>query len=252
LYQYRALIPIFVAIIAGIGYWVLQDTKKKQLLLSAIISVGILFFISIFFLAFPKLLAYEQGAYASRMLDLIIILTIPFFLLGISHLTKKRIYICILLPLLFASLYITYPTRDVISYYTGVSIRDADIEAIRFIDAQAHGEPYIVLTNQSISAAAIGMYGFNHYISTTAGTSEYFYSIPTGGPLYQYFREYVYRGYNRSSIEAAMEFAKVEKAYLIHTNYWAPAAEIRDASKVIADNWWEVGDGRVWVFEFNL
>jgi len=62
----------------------------------------------------------------------------------------------------------------------------------------------------------------------------------------------VYQEPKKQWMEEAMRFAGVKKAYFVHTNYWAPAAEIRDAAKLEADNWWELYGGRVWVYEYLL
>ena len=62
----------------------------------------------------------------------------------------------------------------------------------------------------------------------------------------------VYEEPKRQWMEEAMKFAGVKKAYFIHTNYWAPAGEIRDKAKLEADNWWELANGKVWIYEYIL
>ncbi|MEK7084130.1 MAG: hypothetical protein AAB932_02775, partial [Patescibacteria group bacterium] len=130
------------------------------------------------------------------------------------------------------------------------NVRDADIEAVHFIDEHNQGEKnYIVLTNQAVAAAALKEFGFAKYHETPSG-EHYFYSIPTGGPLYQFFRNMVYDSPKKEWMLQAMNFAGVPRAYFIHTNYWAPAGEIRDKAKIEAAAWWELGGGRVWVYEY--
>ena len=102
-----------------------------------------------------------------------------------------------------------------------------------------------------MATAALHEFGFAKYFNTTAG-EQFLYSIPTGGPLYQYFRKMIYEEPKKQWMIEAMNFAHVEKAYFIHTNYWAPAAEIRDKAKLEADSWWEIDNGRVWVYEYKL
>ena len=59
----------------------------------------------------------------------------------------------------------------------------------------AHGvSPYIVLANQSVSAAALLRFGFHTYYG-----AQFYYAIPTGAPLYQSYLDMVYRGATRLS-----------------------------------------------------
>lgn len=257
-YTYKVVLPLVIALVSIVGlvsHW--RDTLVRRL------SVGILMVTASSLLIassvrFPALISYEQGDYAARLLQLCTVLCVPLFLLGLhTFLTSKRLphirplLLVGMIPLLLVSYYFTYPTRDAISYYTGVNIRPADIAAIEFIESHTAGEPYIVLTNQTISAGALSTYGFDRYIDVPTGSEEYFYAIPTGGPLYQYFREYIYEGYDRKSIEDAMIFAGVNRAYLIHTDYWAPARAIFEASIENADNWWDFGPRQTWVYEYT-
>jgi hypothetical protein len=252
LYAYKMylLAPVIIAITV-LGAWRHRRERAVQTLTLAALGVLGAAFLIAATVRFPALIAYEQISYAGRLLSLAIVFILPLFLLGLQILTRRTVVLIMLIPLLLISWHFTYPTRDKISYYTGVSIRDADVEAIAFIDEHAAGEPYIVLTNQMVSAAALSRFGFEGYRTVPSGTPEYLYAIPTGGPLYRYFREYIYEGYNRRSIDDAMEFAGVHRAYIIHTNYWAPAAEIRDVTKEVADAWWELGGARVWVYLFE-
>jgi hypothetical protein len=130
-------------------------------------------------------------------------------------------------------------------------VRDADIETVHFIDNKQNGKKdYIVLTSQAVAATALQEFGFSRYLPTPEG-EQYFYSIPTGGPLYQYFRKMVYEEPIKKYMVEAMDFAGVDTAYFVHTNYWAPAATIRDQAKIEADEWWELAGGRVWVYKYQ-
>ena len=101
-----------------------------------------------------------------------------------------------------------------------------------------------------MASAALSQSGFRPYYQTRDGL-QYFYSIPTGGPLYRYFSLMVYEEPKKEWMQQAMDYMQVDKAYFIHTNYWAPAAEIRDAAKQVADAWWEFGNGELWVYEYT-
>jgi len=266
LYYYKfALMPIIVAV-SIISFIIIWKKKKPSLvtlhssLFYPITLISLL--LSSLLLAttiqFPSVIGYEQNIFAKRLLELALIFLLPFFIIALQQFfifLKNRSGWQLLASGLLAfaltlSFYFTYPTRDPVSLYTGYNVRDADIEAVHFIDKQNNGQNnYIVLTNQTVSAAALQEFGFGRYLPTPEG-EQYFYSIPTGGPLYQYFRKMVYESPIKKHMVDAMNFAGVDTAYFVHTNYWAPAAQIRDAAKLEADNWWEIGGGRVWVYEY--
>ncbi|MBT6819173.1 MAG: hypothetical protein HOA57_02235 [Candidatus Magasanikbacteria bacterium] len=263
LYYYRdAIVPLFI-IVAMLGiFFATRKYKIKQTYFFVTTIVGL--FISAFILSaslnFTDVIFYEQGSYAGRILTMILIILLPFFIISLRELfifvkkqpTKQFGLAIIFSALLLVSWYFTYPTRDQVSYHTGHSVRSADITTVHFIDNLNKGKKdYIVLTNQLVSAAALREFSFVNYLKTPAG-EQYFYSVPTGGPLYQYFRKMVYQEPKRQWMEQAMNFAGVKKAYFVHTNYWAPAGEIRDAAKLESDNWWELENGRVWVYEYLL
>lgn len=257
LYGYRlALIPLALAISVVGLYYLLKRKQRDYFFLISVIGL----FLSAFFLStsieFRNVISYEQGVYGQRVLQLCFVLLFPFFLFGTVHLmqykrcSKKFLFPFFVAGLLLVSWYFTYPTRDPISLHTGYAVRDADIEAVHFIHQRNENKnDYIVLTNQIVSAAAIKELGFFSYHDTVQG-EQYAYAIPTGGPFYQYFRKMVYEEPKREWMEQAMTFAGVSRAYFVHTDYWAPAATIRDEAKKEADDWWELGDGRVWVYEY--
>lgn len=263
LYYYRdALIPlILIAIVLGlIICW--KKYKNNLRFFSILTSASL--FVSAFIIStviqFTDVIEYEQNMYAHRLLELALISLIPYLVISTKELFillrrqpgKQLLGAIFFSALLLISWYFTYPTRDPISHYTGFNIRQADIDVVNFIMNKNLGQTdYIVLTNQAVATAALKEFGFIKYLPTPQG-EQYFYSIPTGGPLYQYFRKMVYEEPKRQWMEEAMKFAGVKKAYFIHTNYWAPAAEIRDAAKAEADNWWELSGGRVWVYEYLL
>ncbi|HYE59696.1 MAG TPA: hypothetical protein VEA18_00735 [Candidatus Kapabacteria bacterium] len=264
LYIYKMMIVPIALLLIGIGAF-LAIKKYKE-------SIASFFLMSAFCIAvsacivgtavqFPNVISYEQTVYADRLLDLTVVILFPFFLFSVRWLflrVKEKpllqlAFSCAAALLLLISWYFTYPTRDPVSRYTGYNVRQADIDAVHFIANRNPGKEieYIVLSNQMVAAAALREFSFAKYFNTPLG-EQYFYSIPTGGPFYEFFRKMVYEQPKRQWMEDAMRFAGVQKAYFIHTSYWAPAAEIRDAAKSEADAWWELGNGRVWVYEYTL
>lgn len=262
LYYYRDCIKPLAIIMIIIGIYFAWRKWKKSTFTFYFITI-ISLFISAFLISttikFVDVISYEQTAYGKRLLDLTLIFSLPFFIIfwqQIFDLIRKRktwrFPITLLLAILISiSFYFTYPTRDNVSLHTGYNVRQADITAVHFIDKlNNHKKNYIVLSNQLISVTALQEFGFVKYLNTAVG-EQYFYSIPTGGPLYQYFRKMVYEKPLKKWMLEAMNFANVNKAYFVHTDYWAPAATIRDEAKKEADHWWELEGGRVWVFEYT-
>ncbi|MFZ2190252.1 MAG: hypothetical protein WAV48_05720, partial [Candidatus Magasanikiibacteriota bacterium] len=263
LYYYRdTLLPIMLIILlTGI---VIVIKKYQSKITGFFIATALGLIVSAFFIIttiqFKDVISYDQKLYGQRLLDMVLIILLPFFVLALrevfmlikSQAGKQLLASLFFSGLLLVSWFFTYPTRDNISLYTGQNMRSADIQTVHFIANKNNNKTdYIVLTNQTIGVTALREFGFNHYLNTPAG-EQYFYSIPTGGPLYQYFRKMVYEEPKRAWMEQAMRFAGVKKAYFVHTNYWAPAAEIRDKAKLEADDWWEVNNGRAWIYEYTL
>ena len=260
LYFYKMLIVPALVLIGILGFVIAikkYKITKANFFIKTIIYLFISTFITSSVLFFTDVVSYEQTNYARRILTMISLLLLPFitisiheFFIKFSTSTFKKIIIAILgSVLLLISFYFTYPTRDKISFYTGFTVRDADIEVVNFIADRNKEQNYIVITNQIISAAAIKEFGFKKYYDTVKG-QQFFYSIPTGGPMYEFFSKMVYQDAKKEWMVEAMDFAGVNKAYFVHTSYWAPAGEIRDKAKLEADAWWEFGPMQLWVYEY--
>jgi hypothetical protein len=265
LYYYRDTIKPLAILIIIIGLFISLKKYQEKItyfFISTFLSLFLSAFIIITSIEFKDVISYDQKLYGTRLLDLSLILFLPFFVIALRELfliIKNKLIWQIIISIFFALLltiswFFTYPTRDNISLYTGQNLRKADVEAVKFINERNNNnnnKDYIVLTNQAVATAALQEFSFNGYLDTPEGL-QYFYSIPTGGPLYQYFRKMAYVKASRQWMEEAMKFAGVKKSYFIHTDYWSPAAQIRDDAKKDADNWWELDGGRVWVYEYIL
>lgn len=263
LYYYRDILKPLMIIIIILGVFLAIKKYKKNIsyfFLSTFFALFISSFLIITSIQFKDVISYDQKLYGTRLLDLSLILFLPFFIIALREIFLKikhqkiwQIIVSILLAImLLLSWFFTYPTRDNISLYTGQNLRKADLLAVKFIaDRNNNQKDYIVLTNQAVATAALEEFGFDGYLNTEEGL-QYFYSIPTDGPLYQYFRQMAYVKAERQPMEEAMRFAGVKKAYFIHTDYWSPAAQIRDDAKIDTDNWWELDGGRIWVYEYIL
>ncbi|MDD3285218.1 MAG: hypothetical protein PHG95_01055 [Patescibacteria group bacterium] len=210
--------------------------------------------------SFNNLIAYEQGDYASRLPIIAIIIAIPLFYelfryLGQRSLKMEKLFKLTatigLAFIMLASTYASYPRFD--NYYNsrGYSTGEADITSVKKAEERADGEKYIALANQQVSAAALHEFGFyNRYIKKD-GQEIYFYPIPTGGPLYQYYLDMVYGKASRQNMTAAMDFTGVNRAYLIVNKYWWASDKIIAEAKMSADYWEKIGQGEDYLFEYR-
>jgi len=250
------LLLIFI-IIASLFYFLKQKNRPDW---SSLIYINISLLIAYLIssqIIFNDLINYEQSSYADRLLIITCFFNLPFVIWAIERLIAKVIkqerpiiiaWLIIGLALLSISLYISYPRYD--KYYNarGYSVGVDDLKAVRLIDQEASG-PYLALANQQVSVAALKEFGFNNYYQTNYGLI-YFYPIPTGGSLYQYYLEMVYKKPDQKTAQEAMNLVGVKTAYLIVNKYWNESGKIINEAKLNADSWFEVNN-EVYVFKYK-
>ena len=61
----------------------------------------------------------------------------------------------------------------------------------------------------------------------------------------------VYKKANRQNMLAAMDFADVNRAYLIINKYWWASDKIIDEAKMSADYWEKIEQGENYLFEYH-
>ncbi len=195
----------------------------------------------------------------------------------------RPIFVIVGACMLTASFYFSYPQRNIKSRFPGFNVTQADFDAVEWIhknettfeisplllpdpsqigivgtlqkgegliEKKEHEYDYIVLSNQLVSAAALTNYSFAKTFETSLG-ELFYYSIPTGGPLYKQYGKMLYEGQRREFMEAAMDLVGVNKSYFVVNSYWANSDEIIKGAKKTADSWEVVGDGKVWVFVYE-
>ena len=264
LYYYGFNIPVLLIILAAIGlrHLYIKDTLKKYLpllMLSTLMAIdGI---ILNYFLPFNFLIGSERTAYGDRLMEMSFFFLLPFALTALlifaEKLAKSSVTVIFFWLLVIASfktagLYLTYPRFDTYAYDGGYSPSAHDLKAVRAIDEQSSG-PYIVLANQAVSAAALRELGFKKYFTRLDGkTNEqiFFYPIPTGGSLYQYYLKMVYEEPHRQTVEEAMDLVGVNEAYFILNDYWADAQKIAAAARADADNLQILDGGKIYIFKY--
>jgi hypothetical protein len=168
--------------------------------------------------------------------------------------------------LLMLSLYFSYPQRNVKARFPGYNVTANHFQAVEWIhdnEAISYKQStisYIVLADQITSAAALTDYSFAKYFRVKRDPAQgggdtpqeiFYYSIPTGGILYQQYGKMIYEGQKREYMVAAMNLAGVDTAYFVVNSYWANSQKIIEGAKKTADDWREFGDGQVWVFLYK-
>lgn len=206
---------------------------------------------------FNDIINYEQAGYANRIPVAIMIFLLPSIAIGLEYIISRileekiairMIWLAFGLSLLSASLYISYPRFDKYLNSHGYSTSANDIAAVESIDSEARA-PYIALANQQVSAAALRAFGFDHYYRTSVG-ELYFYPIPTGSPLYQYYLDMVYKNPDRDSMTNAMDLAGVNTGYLLVNKYWYQSGRVINEAKLTADKWWTINN-EVYIFKYQ-
>ena len=237
-------------LIIAASIWAIK-AKQYRLLLYPALSLILISnsFILRHFLKFPGLIFYEQDSFADRLSDLAIYASIPLLLLALQQFVEKILlrkskilkaaWILIGAGVLTASLYISYPRVDNFVSSHGWSVGAADTHGVEFIHADAKGEPYVVLANQSVSAAAIREFGF----STR-------YPIPTSSPLYSLYLAMVYENPSAARVAQAMNSQGVRLGYFVINSYWWQSKQIVEEAKKEADHWESIDNGKVTVFRY--
>jgi len=146
-------------------------------------------------------------------------------------------YLVVCLTLATALSYNALPRNDALVAGHGWSVGQADIEAVRAIEHESHGQPYTVLANQSVSAAAVSQLGFKRYHGET-----FFYPIPTGGELYNTFLRMTYNEPSRETAREAAKLGGTNVVYLVVNDYWWNARNLNDTLVTLADSSWAYGD----------
>lgn len=219
------------------------------------------------FESFPNVIVYETTDYPARLFQTALVLLLPVVLphLGdaVEHLrlNMRRSVVWVSAPLYFLlivmGLFTLYPI-DVDGYHVdkGYNMSIHDLHAVEWIQHDARDTPYIVLANQSVSAAAIESFGFRTYFTvrnqrTNKTEQVFYYPIPTGGLLYPYYLQFVYESPRRSTVIAAMERIGVSRAYVVINAYWRNSASLITSAQMDSDADHSIDQGAVWIFRYD-
>ncbi|HTM68944.1 MAG TPA: hypothetical protein VL426_06640 [Candidatus Binatia bacterium] len=211
---------------------------------------------------FPFLISYERSNYADRIFELTLFILAPMAAAALAALFARAAksfpalrlgLMVVLAAFMTSSLYLAYPRRDKYESSRGWSTSADDVEAVRLINKDAAGRPFIVLANQSVSAAAVREFGFKRYFPSKDPEHPgllFYYPIPTGDPLYQKFLDMNQSLGSYDAAEKAMDLAGVDTAYYVVSYYWWDAQRIILMSKKWSDRSWSVHD-KDFVFKYE-
>lgn len=211
------------------------------------------------FISFSEQIDYEQNSYLIRIIYLVGLSALPIFLTTWyfwwhdfvekrKNLSHKAWLIVIIVLIITTSTYFSYPTYDRHTNSKSFNITKTDLETVQIIEQLAADQPYIVLANQMVGAAAINTHGFAHYYN-----DNFYYSMPLGSAnIYQNYINMIETQASAEEAIAAMEKAGVEKLYFVVNHYWHSAKQAISQAKETADDYFVVDQDKNYVFVYNL
>ncbi len=259
---------IFILLAAG-GWWIsrrqMHGALRVLVLMSAMLAVN--WAILSTAVDFSFLIDYERQNFAARLVPMALYFLTPFVILAVGTwigrvrpgpVSLRVGTVALLAALATASFYLAYPRNDAYEAGHGFNVSRADLDAVHAIEKDADGTPYVVLANQTVSAAAVRELGFARYYGDL-----FFYPIPTGGDLYASFLEMNERP-SRDGAKAALDLMNARCAsapdcaqptarivYFVVNQYWWEAPRIVETAKQSAASWWALDNAAVHVFKYQ-
>lgn len=254
LFGWNQIILLIIGAIIGMVWSRRTILKPTRVYLAMAMVLFINFLVIRSAVDFSFLIDYERSNYADRLIPLAVFCLVPFLIIFIgrwlSVLRKKTFVlqaaaVVLLAALITSAFYLNYPRQDAYETSRGFNVSQADITTVREVNSKAAGADYVVLANQSASAAALREFGFVRYYD-----DQFYYPIPTGGTLYQFFLK-MNEEPSKTTALTVMNLLGVNRVYYLVSDYWWQAERIRETAKTNADDWWSVEDGMVMIFEYE-
>ncbi|HRH23313.1 MAG TPA: hypothetical protein PK295_01635 [Candidatus Magasanikbacteria bacterium] len=266
LYAWQYVLTPVVLIFSACGYWFLRKTKLAPLLLSGSVGLVAGAFLLRTLITFPNVSFHEQSNYPLRLLIGSIVLLIPLGMYGIYKISKEKlqmvqeklpikpavIYIIGSIKigvLLMLSLYFSYPQYNSKVYFPGFNVTKYDQQVVDWIDSENSDTNYAVLSSILTAVTALTEHPFAYYFDTSLGP-QFYYSIPSGGPLQLAYESMLYEGQKKETIDTVFELTKAEKIYFVVPWYWKNHEAIIDGAKKTANSWHSIED-KMWIFEYR-
>ncbi|MBP9732384.1 MAG: hypothetical protein KBD29_02925 [Candidatus Magasanikbacteria bacterium] len=266
LYAWQYAITPVILIFSGFGYWFLRKSKLAPILLSGSIGLVIGAFLLRTLITFPNVSFHEQANYPLRLLIASVVVLIPLAMYGIYKITKEKtqlaasklnikpkvLYIIGSIKigiLLMLSLYFSYPQYNNKVYFPGFNVTAYDQQVVEWIDSENLNTNYVVLSSILTAVTALTEHPFTHYFDTSAGP-QFYYAIPSGGPLQLAYERMLYEGQKRKTVDEVFELTQAEKVYFVVPWYWKNYGAIIDGAKKTANSWHVIED-KMWIFEYQ-
>ena len=241
-------------------YWLANRAKYSYLrvyvLTAAILIINAILLST--FLQFPDIIQYENQNYAARLFHIAFWALLPLLALALIWVYRKTnkstlflwVFILFLTWGIAGSLFSSYPRNNRYELGRSYSVSQADIAVVQKIGLKK--SPYVVLANQSVSAAAIKEFGFKTYYQTEDGQTLFYYPIPTSSPLYDIYLDMVYDTPSREHAQRAAELVDVKTVHLVINDYWDNSETIIEQAKLQANDWITIEEGKsiIFVYEF--
>lgn len=261
LYGALAAIPFLVATIFLCTTYLKRTPEDKQLYRFYVLGLFALVCSSFLVqgVTLSNVVSYEGGAFATRMISIALVLSLPLFVQGggvifellSSQSRLARFSSAIIFGLLFtASVFSLYPRHNNVEISRFYSISENDFLVADEISRHASSTPYAVLAPQPTSSAALRTFGFTHYKKNTDGTEQFFYPIPTGGTFYSFYLSLVNKEVSRDTVAQAARYMQVTQLYVVIPQYWFDSARLHQEIADSADEIIEVGSTMVGVYRF--
>ena len=251
---YRTVIVPAIILLAVVG-WIYYQRRSKHFAgkILPLFSIGAAVAALILtFLPTVGVIGYEQSNFAERLLILSLIFLLPYLVIAIARFlellerasAKTQLFFLATFALtVTAAFYLSYPRFDLLILSKGFSTSASDIKAVHSISEDAADTPYVVLSNQAVSAAAVREFGF--------GGKTFFYAIPTGNQLYQLYLAQVNGAPSRELMKTAMDLTGAPRAYLVLNKYWDRFETLSVAAEKNADKHFSIDNGRVEIYRFD-
>ena len=243
-----------------IGLWTIFRENKyiffKRLTFFTIM-LAINFLITKIFLNFNLQITYQKDDYSNRILFMIALGALPLFLTTVYFWFREvfrnngfwnKVWLVVLTSIIIGiSTYFSYPVYDQHGNSKSFNVTEFDIETVAAIKENAEGDPYVVLANQMVGAAAIKDYGFAHYYN-----DNFYYSMPLGtANIYDQYLNMIEKNASREEALVAMDKAGVDRLYFVVNNYWHSAKQAINQAETTADEKILIGNGVNTIFIYE-
>ena len=249
LYGFVSLWPFAVCLL-GIREHLRTKTPWGDLRLYCAIGLVVAAVLLACFIRLPDIIAHEQFEFPFRLLHLVLFLFLPDIACLLERITTgktphRKLVRCFTYSAIgiIASTqwFISYPQHNAIAHTYAPSMSVYEYEALKWIETQTAGAPFVVLSHQMLSAAALQTRGFEQEITTCHGT-HLRYAIPTGGALYQDFLNLVRSRTPSRAIEKLKACYGNAQLMIIIPGYWDPEGRIDVTLKPLSKQTENFGD----------